>query len=241
MLTVLALAVPACGGPTERDVIERNRGAYQALKRELDGIVTALPTAGSVGVDSCAPAASFDGITYTTSPEGGKANTIEFVMERTIRNPSTALDPTRDFDLDILPRARLKAVIELYERPLPSYYLDNDATEEFTNEIEGPLAIEYLAISRVLRYKRPAVFGTALYQWTVSLESFLIRMADKEILCSFRTAAESDREVHSFTFAKRESTQTLPQKAADDDLVANARMELSSTLTRLTGYRFELS
>lgn len=172
----IALAVPAFGGETTKDVIERYRPRFEALRGSLRTIHEKLPPPGSATRDQYRP--NMDPRPIFDDKNRTKSNTA-------ILPPEHLLDPSAKPVYDLIISGDLLHSLAWTgpNNPLSGSVLYGQAGD-FDNTLERALAHRYVAVYR------PASEG---------LEVFFFDLKTAALLASFRT-----KPVTGFTHSRRE-------------------------------------
>jgi hypothetical protein len=244
-LLIALIAQTGCA-PTVSDVLKNYESEFKGKRNQFKLIADSLPMNSSVkGNSSCTgttPAMIFN--------EKKKQFNTEIVMFEQL------LDPDAEPEMDLLLSNDLLVAIQWTgSKSLlsPSVLDDNGTDMEAT--LKAALKYRYLVINRVVSLSQPEVIDEKNFtRGQVTIETFVVDMANNKPLCSFTVSANSPSDLSGIpvsrttSYTKRRKVRVIPaepkevqlKKAARSIMWEEARRSMMTTLKKLTNGDIEL-
>lgn len=250
-LLIALIAQTGCA-PTVSDVLKNYKSEFKGKRSQFKLIANSLPSKGAFkGNSSCTgmtPAMIFN--------EKNKQYNTEIIMFEQL------LDPDAVPEMDLLLSNDLLLAIQWTgsKSPLSPSVLDDSGTD-MEKSLKAALEYRYLVINRVANLSQPDVIDEKNFtQGQVTIETFVIDMANNKPLCSFATSANSPSDLSSIPistttyYTKRgkvrfrtervvkhaEPKAVQLKKAARSIMWEQARSNMMITLGKLTNGYIEL-
>ena len=229
--TSLAMLLTGCG-PSMGEVVLEYKPQFDSLRTDLQAIASELP---ETVVDQQVTQALDPAPDYNADDYDGIRNT-DILMYDHLLNPELDLHDNDQLDLSLS-----RYVVKYLNWTGPDYFTsDKRASEDWTAGFEQALAIRYLGVARVGLYDPPVAVSAESFQGGYAeVDGFLVDMQTKEILCSFKIAAQPNMTVN-YQFKEGDDPVEALEKFAHSTLWENARQAFIEKMNENCGGNFVL-
>jgi hypothetical protein len=219
-LLVILISQLACGAKVS-DVLTKYQGDFQKKREQFQTIARALPAKA------------------TEKPCAGLNPPIEF-NDNTKRHNTEVLMFEQLLDPDAKPQFEMNLNRDLLfaiqwtgpKNPLSPSALNNSGSNMEKN-LKAALDYRYLVVSRVLDLKESTAVNEHTYTpGRVTLDVFVVNLANNQTVCSFSLQAQSAAET-SYYYKKDESKQERLEAFAHSSMWQDARQKLIAGLKKV--------